>query len=310
MFSAAAALVVAGFGAGLSRATAPGKNGQITFIRYELHNQPLTAHVVVANRDGSGQRTITRASRQYVDDEPDWAPDGSHIVFKRCPYHSPCSIWSVHPDGRDPRRLSPRCPAGTHICADYQAPVYSPDGRHIAFERELGASLVIMVADATLRHARVVGAGYAPGWSPDGKRLVFVSKPGSFQAVYVMNVNGTGRRRLTPWRLQAGDFPDWSPDGTRILFASGPTDRGNLFTIHPDGTGLRQLTHYRGLAKVEVGSFSPDGQSIVFSTVVGAVNPPGSSLTDVFVMAADGTDIGPVTRARNSDASADWGPRR
>jgi Tol biopolymer transport system component len=310
MPTAAAALIVAGLAAGSSHATAPGKNGQIAFIRYELHNQPLTAHVVVANSDGTGQRTITHASRQYVDDEPDWAPNGSRIVFKRCGSHSPCAIWSVRPDGRNPRRLSPRCPAGSHTCPDYQAPAYSPDGRHIAFMRERGASHVIMIADANLRHARLVGPGYQPGWSLDGTRLLFGYQPqGSRPALYVSNTDGSGRRRITPPRLSVGDFPDWSPDGTRILFAAGPRDRDNLFTIHPDGTGLQQLTHYTGLTRVEVGSFSPDGQSIVFSMVVGAVNPPGSSLPDVFVMTADGTDIHPVTRTRNSEDAADWGPR-
>jgi Tol biopolymer transport system component len=167
-----------------------------------------------------------------------------------------------------------------------------------------------MVADANLRYAHRVASGYTPGWSPDGKQLVFVAKPRAVSSVYVSNSDGTGLRRVTPLRLQVSDQPDWSPDGTRILFAAGPSDRWNLFTIRPDGTGLRQLTHFRGLTKVEVGSYSPDGASIVFSTVVGAVNPPGATLTDVFVMTADGTDIRPVTRARNWDGEADWGPRR
>src|SRR5262249_34595143 len=100
-----------------------------------------------------------------------------------------------------------------------------------------------------------------------------------------------------------------SPAGTHLPSARGPSARWNLFTTRPDGTGLRQLTHFRGLTKLTVGSYSPDGESIVFSTVVGAVNPPGATLNDVFVMTADGTDIRPVTRSRNWDGEADWGPR-
>jgi Tol biopolymer transport system component len=312
MIFGAAALAVAGSAPGLSQATAPGKNGRIAFQRFELHDAPLTAHIVVANSDGSGQQTITHGSRKYVDDQPDWAPNGARIVFQRCGGKSPCSIWSVRPDGRNPRQLSPRCRSGAKKCPEYQSPVYSPDGRHIAFTRERGASLVVMIADATLRHAHRVGSGYEPAWSPDGKHLAFVWKPrGKPQAVFVSKADGTGRRRITAWKLRAGDHPDWSPDGTRILFASGPeTDHGNLFTILSDGKGLRQLTRYHGLTKVEVGSYSPDGQSILFATAVGAVNPPGASLPYVFVMTADGTDIRPVTRARNWDGSPDWGPRR
>jgi TolB protein len=309
MLAGAAALVVAALAAGSSQATAPGKDGRIAFQRFELHDAPFTAHIMVSNSDGSGERTITHPSQGYVDDQPDWAPDGSRIVFERCGGKLPCSIWSVRPDGRNPHQLSTRCRNGTKKCPDLQSPVFSPDGRHIAFVRSRGASHVVMIADARLRHARLLGPGYEPGWSPNGKRLAFVWKPKASQAVYVSNADGTGRRRVTPWKLGAGDHPDWSPDGTRILFLSGPPDRGNLFTIHPDGTGLRQLTHFSGLTKVTVGSYSPDGASIVFATDVGAVNPPGATLDDVFVMTADGTNIRPVTRARNWDGSADWGPR-
>ena len=302
--------VCAGFVATLSHATAPGTNGRIAFQRYRLHDAPYQAEIFTVNSDGSGERKVTHVARGLHDDFPDWAPDGSRIVFQRCGGPN-CHIWSVLPDGRGLRRLSPSCPRrpGTPKCVDNSEPVYSPDGRHIAFS----ADDVLMVADTNLRHAHPVGRGLQPGWSPDGKRLAFVWKPGNRSAVYVENVDGTGRHPITPFRLRAGDRPDWSPDGTRILFNTGGNQvvRGqNLFTVRPDGTGLRQLTHFRGLTNLVNGSFSPDGESIVFATVVGAMNPPGATLDDVFVMSADGTDIRPVTRARNWDGSPDWGPRR
>jgi Tol biopolymer transport system component len=312
MLFAAAALVVAGLAAGLSQATAPGKNGRIAFSRYELHDTPLTAHIVVANSDGSGQRTITHASRTYHDDHPDWSPDGSRIVFERgCSPNCSRQIWTMHPDGSELRRLSPRCRSGAFCPDDLEARL-SPDGRQIAFVSYRGpktGGYAIWVADANLRHAHRVATGSTPRWSPDGKQLVFVAQPRAVLSVYVCNSDGTGLRRITPLRLKATDHPDWSPDGTRILFAAGPKDRWNLFTIRPDGTGLRQLTHFRGLTRLVVGSYSPDGKSIVFSTVVGAVNPPGSTLTDVFVMTADGRNMRPITRTRNWDGEADWGPQ-
>ena len=298
-----ATAVCAGFVATLSHATAPGTNGRIAFMRYRLHDAPYQAELFTVNSDGSGARKLTHVAPGYTDDNPDWAPDGSRIVFQRCRGTRGCHIWSVLPNGRGLKRLS-------RATADNSEPVYSPDGRHIAFS----ADEVLMVADPNLRHAHPVGRGYEPGWSPDGKRLAFVWKPGNRSAVFVENVDGTGRHRITPFPLRAEDHPDWSPDGSRILFnTGGQSVRGqNLFTVRPDDTDLRQLTHYSRKTKTNLvnGSFSPDGQSIVFATVVGAVNPPGAGLDDVFVMSADGTDIRPVTRARNWDGSADWGPRR
>ncbi len=53
-------------------------------------------------------------------------------------------------------------------------------------------------------------------WSPDGKRFVFSSSraSGTF-GLSVINVNGTGYRRLT--RNLEG-LPAWSPDGTTIAY--------------------------------------------------------------------------------------------
>ena len=317
---AAAVLAVAAFSAGLSQATAPGSDGRIAFNRYAFRDKPLTAHIVVANSDGSRQRTITHASRKYADDQPDWSPDGLRIMFERCGSHEPCHIWTIRPNGSDLRRLSPPCPPGKQApprCPDDTYPAYSPDGQQIAFTRYRSgeAGQVLMVADAHLRHPHpIVPASLRmnidPAWSPDGKQVAFISKPRAYTAVFVVNADGTALRHITPWHLQANSHPDWSPDGTRILFAGGPMDHGNLFTIHPDGTGLQQLTHYHGLTKMSTGSYSPDGKSIVFGMVVGAVNTPGSTLNDVFVMNADGTHIRPFTRTKNWDGSPDWGPRQ
>jgi Tol biopolymer transport system component len=61
---------------------------------------------------------------------------------------------------------------------------------------------------------------------------------------------------------------------------------------------------------MSAGSWSPDGKSIVFGMAVGAVNGPGGTLNDLFVMNADGSHRRPITRTRNYDGSPDWGPRR
>ena len=112
-----------------------------------------------------------------------------------------------------------------------------------------------------------------PQWSPDGRRIVFRRidpyRARKGYALFVVNVDGSGERRLTPWALRAGDHPDWSPDGRRILFRAnveGPrTISSNLYTIRPDGSGLTQLTHARGGTVQHLSAgFSPDGRWITF----------------------------------------------
>src|SRR6266540_5874097 len=54
------------------------------------------------------------------------------------------------------------------------------------------------------------------------------------RAIYIVNADGTNLRRVTPWRLKAGDHPDWSPDGTSILFRT-------IADSHGDFSPLRAL---------------------------------------------------------------------
>ncbi len=58
----------------------------------------------------------------------------------------------------------------------------------------------------------------------------------------------------------------WSPDGKQILFKARPKWNANyvFFLMDADGTNIRQLTEDDG-STVNGGSFSPDGQSIVFN---------------------------------------------
>jgi Tol biopolymer transport system component len=58
------------------------------------------------------------------------------------------------------------------------------------------------------------------------RRIAFTRVNNSREAaVFIVNLNGTGLRRLTPWKLDAAS-PDWSPNGRTILFATtGPAAR-------------------------------------------------------------------------------------
>src|SRR5262249_32365895 len=193
----------------------------------------------------------------------------------------------------------------------------------------------VMIADTNLAHPRVVFTfGRKPGvpeaagpvWSPDGKQLAFSVcncngpryKPLNVSAVFVIGVDGKGLHRITPWSLSAG-ANDWSRDG-RILIASATQDNGdpepaggNLYTVRPDGTDLRQITHLAPGDGVQLGSFSPDGASIVFTTSAGA---KASTLggeprlwPDVFTMRLDGTGLTNITRSTNWEGTPDWGSR-
>jgi Tol biopolymer transport system component len=304
-------------------ATPPGHNGQIAFRRYLGPNRTLGA-IFIAAPDGTGEHQLTTPPAKGSDDYPDVSPDGSFIAFQRC--RLTCGIYTVRADGTAPRRVDDGCTGNRTPprCSDNSYPAISPDGTQIAFNRAFGRADSDGIDHSGIYRIRVDGShlrrvslpatrtaeDVEPQWSPDGKRIVFVrhnvtAKPAGKQAIFVINADGTGRRRVTPYDIKAGDGPDWSPDGTQILFRSPENENflnDDIWTIHPDGTGLRQVTHAGAHTKVYSASFSPDGTAIT----VGMTGINGQA--DVYRIGIDGTGLTPVTRTPRWDSAPDWGP--
>jgi TolB protein len=89
-----------------------------------------------------------------------------------------------------------------------------------------------------------------PAWSPDGQRIAFTSNRFGNGDVFVMNLDGSGVRRLTTFgnnplgnrALQ----PAWSPDGSMIAYTVRPcyaVDRCSfeIRVMNSDGSGDRSL---------------------------------------------------------------------
>lgn len=306
-------------------ATPPGRNGDITFRRFLNPDRTHGAIFTIAP-DGSGERQLTAPPEHLSDDFPDFAGDGSFVAFHRCSDETPCRIMKVRPDGSGLRRVARGCgnretPAR---CANSNYAAISPDNRRIAFVRAYGRVRDDQIDHEDIYSIRTDGTGLRritrprsraaydgePQWSPDGRRLVFVrnnltARPAGEQAVFVVNVDGSGVRRVTPWEMGAGDGPDWSPDGSRILFRSnedGEFLNSHLYTARPDGSDLIQLTSFPGTTRLYTASFSPDGSSIALGLM--GVN----DASDVFTMRLDGTALTTVTRTPLTDSAPDWGP--
>lgn len=120
----------------------------------------------VVGSDGRGLKRLTRtrgSAEVFGDDTmPDWAADGSVVLFVSNREQTSSDVWGMAPDGTRQRPLVRR--PGT----DDWNPRPSPDGRTIAFtEHVLGAgraSIVLMNRDGSRLHR--LGAGAEPDWRP------------------------------------------------------------------------------------------------------------------------------------------------
>ena len=310
------ALVIStALGLASAHATAPGKNGRIAFRRYFNDDHTLGA-IFTIRPNGAGVRQITHRGKVFLDNEPDWSPDGRWIAFYRQAAVCSCKptrIFKVRPDGTHLTQIS-KDPS-----VDDVYPAWSPDGKRIAFTRyddSIGlVAVFVMQADGT-RVRQVTPTEYAgqyPQWSPGGTRLVFQGNGRSGRhAVFTIRLNGTDVRRVSPWKLHAGDGPDWSPNGRWILLEShdGQDRTDNLYLVHPNGSGLHRITHtFNGFHQWGSYTFSPDGTmiTVAHNLRLGADGRPSNP--DIWVMNLDGSGLRNVTHSAIFDSAPDWGPR-
>ena len=179
----------------------------------------------------------------------------------------------------------------TNNSAIESRPVWSPDGRSIAFSSNRDGKYEIYVMDADGSNVKRLTNNIAddvnPMWSPDGRRILFDSERDGNREVYVMDAGGGNQIRLT--RSNAVDSTaTWSPDGNLIAFASNrdtgpPYNPYNLdiYVMNADGSNVRRIVDD---PEYDVSpQWSPDGRKILFVT-------GRTGNFDVYEMNADGTE--------------------
>jgi len=187
-------------GSGLRRLTLNPKGYSLGQPVWSPDGRTIYAGPYVANADGSGAQISIQVGAIVV-----WSPDGTRIAFARKPDWCsdrggtrPCAgshsdIYVMNADGSGKRNL-------THDALQNAEPVWSPDGRRIAFvsRRDGKAEIYVMNADGSGKRnlTRNPAKDVSPSWSPDGRKIAFVSDRDGRLEAHVMNADGSGQRSL------------------------------------------------------------------------------------------------------------------
>ena len=174
--------------------------------------------ISTANADGS--------AFQPVADDPDlfefaisFTPDGKNITFVTIDdAKSIYGIWIMDPDGGNKQNLLTR----TDLA--FRHPRKSPNGSKISyFSVGKGTKPRIWVMDSDGKNSVALtapdkdGVSRQASWSFDGLKFVYSSRKSGDFDIWVMNVDGSGKQRITSIPGDEGK-PVWSPAGRSIVF--------------------------------------------------------------------------------------------
>ncbi len=257
---------------------------------------------------------------------PRWSPNGTSIAYVRQVDNNrngydpgdPRTLWLTDPNGVSQRQISP--PGAV----DAGAPVWSPDGFHIAFlnrtdndaDRRISQAdaLQLAVADLSTGIVNIVAAGIDFStvlWNPSGTRLAFrgittdtngdgfISED-DVPVLWVMRSNDAVATPLSSGTQVAGGAVAWSPDGNALAYtiathddnADGritQLDSTQLF-VAPLDTDLRRPNKpLLDGPRIGAVAWSPDGAAIAI------VAQTSNSLGTLFRITVANAALAPLT---------------
>ena len=221
------------------------------------------------------------------------SPDGMQIAYASCQF--PNEDWA-DPDWRERIRIQDGPEWYERYKLNYEIAIAGLDG----------SNPVQLTANRVLDHY--------PVWSPDGKRIAFIREENGAKQLYTMSSDGLNVQAVSSTITDVSLLPPaWSPNGEHLAFMRGREDNFPsavslpLLTVRPDGTELTHLGETRTLPV-----WSPDGLELAFATynaeeeqpAILAVKPDGTGKRIVKRTSSDTTSVPIIQVLWSSDGSS------
>jgi tricorn protease len=196
---------------------------------------------------------------------PDISPDGKTVAFSYLG-----DIWLVDSAGGQARHLT------MHEKHDFN-PIFSPDGKHIAFSSNRHGSYDVFVMPVQGgRPTRLTfdsAEDHPSGWSPDGQQILFASSRSTEYPLrvemYTVPATGGLARRVSAFEGRDGSY---SPRGDLIAYVRGPgswyrkgyrgSSNDDIWICNADGSNNRLITHFKGQNNAPM--WSRDGNALFY----------------------------------------------
>lgn len=223
---------------------------------------------------------------------PKISPDGMTVLFVVNQMDSASNgyrnqIWITPLEGGEQKQL-------TYMGTSNHSPVWSPDGKSIAYvSNAMGSSQIWLMnvkTQETQQLTNLTGGAWQPVWSPDGKKIAFLSET---------KFEGRNPEGLYDIKIYSQLRYRWWYDENR--YDEGW--RSHIFIIDLATKEVRQLTD--GDWFDDEISFSPDGKSIAF--VSNRTDDRENNIdTDIWIVSVDNGAVEKVFENTGPDYSPIW----
>lgn len=208
--------------------------------------------------DGTDRVQVT--STAAVEESPTWSPDGARLAY----------VTSRAPDGGTDQEIVVTTAGGTGPVTQLTAntvpdtaPSWSPElegrpvgmiafvsartgdtDRNVYVMEASGGAAVNVTPAGTYDGLPYQGHDGDPSWSPDGRIAythTFLPNAGGLPAVWVVDADGSGMRRVSTDPDVSASQPAWSPDGSEVaVVTAAGTDR-NIALMSASGGAVRTI---------------------------------------------------------------------
>ncbi len=239
---------------------------------------------------------------------PQWAPDGSLITF----VSAGGDLAGVDPADGSFRVLTEDLTLSGVGSLGAPQPVWSPDGRFVAYTTDRGGAPDIWLwsaedgADRRLTRLSARANGLA--WSPDGEWIAFSGDRFGTMDIWKVSVPGGEVHRLTDDPLYEG-YPSWAPD-SGALFYVRMDDRWvdhDVIEVTPEGRNPRTVIADTGFFDYRAGRAfgaarpSPDGEHLLFRS-------QRSGWLNFWIAPRGGGEARPLAASDHDQSDARWSP--
>jgi len=242
----------------------------LLYRHWDHWSEGKRSHLFVVPVDGSvSPKDLTAGADYDVPPEErggaadfNFSPDSKELCFTAVTEEveaisTNADLFLVPVSGGEPKRIT------TQQGFDGN-PVYSPDGRYIAYHAQLTPAYeadrwrVMLYDRQGSKNDNLTESGFDRSasefaWSPDSKTLYFLAENETLQPIYSMEP----RAGAAPKKLADGFNGEFSlsADGkTFVMTQTSLTMPAEVFTSSADGSGLKQLSHTNDamLAQIEM----------------------------------------------------------